>query len=324
MDWQKKTNEWVAHDVMTPEQQADIMAFENRRKRPFRGLSLMWLGIFSFFLGIVSLVADYWGFIPDGVKLAGGGLLLIISIIGTWYFFRREHRVLVEVGLFLIFLVIGGAIGLVAQIFNIPMESGKGFLTWAVLSFVVVLFSRRELLSLLWVPLFLGGIIGYMRLELLLLFFEQTPMMTTIVLAGVLLALIYVAGMTQQPFVRAVGRWAIGLFYLVLMLGEDAQVSLWKGFWVSAGLLGVLAVYAFRSGRVRLFNMTLFFMAVRFMILYFQVFESLGTAGIWLSVTGGLLLGGSGFGLWWYGHRPVVKNQPAGKRRTLFRRQPNL
>ena len=56
MDWFKKTNEWVAHDILTPEQQTDIIAFENRRKRPFRGLSLMWLGIFSFFLGIISIL----------------------------------------------------------------------------------------------------------------------------------------------------------------------------------------------------------------------------------------------------------------------------
>lgn len=311
MDWFKKTNEWVSHDIVTPEQQTDIIAFENHRKRPFRGLGIMWLGIFSFFLGMISLVADNWDVIPHGIKLFGGGSILLLSIMGTWYFFKREHHLLVEVGLFLIFLCIGGAIGLTAQIFNIPLESGKGLLIWAILSFGVVLLSRRELLTLLWVPLFLGGIIGYIRLELLLLFFEQMPMVTTGVFAGLLLGVIYIAGKTQNPFMRAVGRWAIVLFYVVVLLGENAQLSLWKGIGVSIGLLGILALYAFYNGRMRLFNLTLFLIAVRFMMLYFQVFESLGMVGILFSIVGGLLLAGSGYAVWKNSAQVDFKNQSA-------------
>lgn len=309
MDWKKKTNEWVAHDVLTPEQQTDILAFESSQKKTFQGLSIMWLGIFSFFLGILSFFTDNWDYIPDGIKLTGTVFLLIFSIIGTWYFFHKEHHVLIEIGLFFIFLVIGGAIGLIAQIFNIPMESGKGFLIWAILSFFVVLLSRRELLSLLWVPLFLGGIIGYMRLELLLLFFEQTPMITTIVLSGVLLGLIYLAGRVQKPFIQSVGRWAVVLFYCVLLLGENAQIDLWKGLGVSVGLLSALALYAFYSKRIKLFNLTLFFIAIRFLILYFQVLESLGKVGILFCVFGGLLLLVAGYGIRYHYYQSLVKNQ---------------
>ncbi len=306
-NWHKKTDEWVRHEVLTPEQQADILAFEAGKKRPFHGLALMWLGVFSFFLGIISLVADFWGVIPDWGKLAGGGVLLAASIAATLYFFRREHHLLAEVGLFLTFLVIGGAIGLVAQVFNIPMESGKGFLIWAALSFILVLMSRRELLPLLWVPLFLGGILGYLRLELLLLFFEQMPIVTTSVLAGGLLALIYMTGLVRRPLTTAVNRWSIVLFYVVLMLGENGESGLFRGFGVTALFLGLLALYAFRANRVRLFNLTLLVIAIRLVILYYQVFESLGTAGIGLSLTGGLILGGVGYVYWRRSYKSIGK-----------------
>ena len=297
MNLNKKTDEWVKNNLLSPEQQSEIMAFESGRRKPFRVLSILWLGIFSFFLGIISLVADYWDVIPDWAKLTGAGILLASGIGATVYFFKKEKHLLAEVGLFFTFLMIGGGIGLIAQIFNLPVDSGEGFLAWAALSLIIVLMSRRELLPLLWIPLFLGGVLGYMRLELLLLFFTQTPLLAVSATAGLLFGLIYVSGLSTAPFLRAVNRWAIVLYYAVLILGEDGLHDIMTGFGISIGFLAILAWYAMHAGRVRLFNWTLFFIAVRLVILYFQVFESLGIAGMWLTLSGLVILGAVGIGI---------------------------
>ncbi len=291
MNLSKKTDEWVKNNLLSPEQQADIMAFESGRHKPFRWLSLLWLGVFSFFLGLLSLVADYWQTIPDWLKLTGAFVLLSSGIIATIYFFKKEKHMLAEVGLFFTFLMIGGGIGLVAQVFNLPVDSGEGFLAWAALSLIIVLLSKRELLSLLWIPLFLGGVLGYMRLELLLLFFTQAPLLAVSVFAGILFALIYISDLSAFPFLRAVNRWAVVLYYAVLILGEDRMQDMMSGFCISVAFLALLAWYAMHTNRIRLFNWTLFFIAVRFVMLYFQVFESLGVAGTWLIVSGLLILG---------------------------------
>lgn len=307
MNLVKKTDEWVKHNLLSTDQQADIIAFETGKRKPFRVLSLIWLALLSLFLGLVSFVADYWSIIPDWVKLVGAGVLLASGLITTIYFFKKERKILAESGLFFTFLMIGGGVGLVAQIFNFPVDSGEGFLVWAVLSFFLVLASRQELLPLIWIALLLGGLLGYMRLELLLLFFSQTPVFAVCVCAGILLGLIFLSDLVQRPFSRAVNRWAIVLYYVVLMLAEETMHHVMESFGVSVVFLALLALYAVYKGRMRLFNWTLFFIAIRFVLLYFQVFESLGLAGGWLMLNGLILLTVVGVIRIWQNHKSTGK-----------------
>lgn len=290
----KKTHEWMEQNLLSEKQRDKIMAYEKKSQTPFRMLSWLWLGIFVLCLGITSFIAQYWEEMPHAVKLVVIGMLAVVGIGGIIYGFRKEQNVLAESALFFTFLVIGGAIGLVAQIFNLPVGTGDGLLMWAILSLIIVLLSERALLSLLWIPLFLGGVLGYLRLELLFLFLSTSPVATVSVLATLFFIIIYLTGTGQIPFLRSLHHWAIALFYLSLFLGERAIHDPIMSFALSVFFLGALVWYAFITHRIRLFNLTLFFVAIRFMWLYLQLFGKAGVMGTWLFLLGGAILIGVG------------------------------
>ena len=290
----KKTNEWMAQNLLSEKQKEKIIAYEQKTQTPFRMLSWLWLGIFVLCLGITSFIAEYWEEMSHYTKLTIVGILVAIGIGGIIYGFRKEKNMLLESALFFTFLVIGGAIGLIAQIFNLPVGTGEGLLMWAVLSLIIVLLSERAFLSLLWIPLFLGGILGYLRLELLFLFLSTSPVATVSVLATLFFIIIYLTGSVQVAFLRSLHFWSIGLFYLALFLGERSIPDPIMSFGLSVFFLGLLVWYAFATNRIRLFNLTLFLMAIRFMWLYLQLFGKMGHIGMWLFLSGGIVLVGVG------------------------------
>jgi uncharacterized membrane protein len=154
-------NAWVQAGILSEKQKNKIMDWEHQGQKDFRLLGLMWFGIFVFVLGLISLVTEYWHVIPNAVKVACLLIFILIGIGMTIYGFRKEKTLLFESALFFTFLIIGGGIGLLAQIFHLPVDNGEGLLAWAGVSLIIVLLSEKELLSLLWIPLFLGGILGY-------------------------------------------------------------------------------------------------------------------------------------------------------------------
>ena len=290
----KKTNEWLEQKLLSEKQRQNIVAYEHKTQRPFRALGWLWLGIFVLGLGITSALAQYWDMIPHSLKLVLIGILIVLGLGGIVYGFRREKNILMESALFFTFLVIGGAIGLIAQIFNLPVGTGDGLLIWALLSLIIVLLSERSLLSLLWIPLFLGGVLGYMRLELLFLFLSTSPVATVSVLATLFFVIIYLTGSVQVAFLRSLHYWSIGLFYLSLFLGERSIHDPLLSFGVSAVFLGVLIWYALATHRIRLFNLTLFFLAIRFIWLYLELFGKMGMFGVWTFLLAGAVLIGVG------------------------------
>lgn len=289
-----KLNKWVQRGLLTPAQKEKIAAFEDRENRPFRLLAVMWLGIFICCLGGTALMAAWQQVIPDWVRLVAAGLAVLVGIGATIYGFRREKHLLFESALFFCFLAVGGGIGLIAQVFHLPVGTGTGLLAWAGLSLIIVLFSERELLGLLWVPLFLGGILGYVRLEFLFLFLAQAPALTVSVSAAVLLMMIALTDRTHLPFLRALNRWLIILFYGILVLGEMSQAAPIVRLILTLVALTALAGYALYRHRTRLYNFTLFLIALRFVWLTGHVFQHWPAAGGWLLGLGVLILAGTG------------------------------
>lgn len=289
-----KLNKWAQQGLLTPAQKEKIAAFEDRENRPFRLLAVMWLGIFICCLGGTALMTAGQNIMPDWAKLSAAGIAVLIGIGATIYGFRRERHLLFESALFFCFLAVGGGIGLIAQVFNLPVGTGMGLLAWAGLSLIIVLFSERELLGLLWVPLFLGGILGYVRLEFLFLFLAQAPALTVAVSAAVLLMSIALTDGTRLPFLRALNRWLIVLFYGILVLGEMSQAAAAVRLILTVGALAALAGYALYRHRTRLYNLTLFLIALRFMWLTGHVFQYWPAAGGWLLGLGVLILAGTG------------------------------
>ena len=297
MNLNQKTEQWVAQKVISPKQKEAILALETKKREPFVLMAILWLGIFCIGLGIVSLIAANWETIPAVVKLMGAGALLAGALGTAFWGFQKEKHLMTEMALFFAFLMVGGGIGLIGQIFHLTPDTFKGMLLWAVLSFGIVLVSRRQLLGLLWIPLFLGGILGSFRWELLLLFFQQTPVMAMITGAGICLAIAFLTRNLTTPFFKSLYHWSLILFFLILGLGELGSDSVGIRFLTSIALMVLLGVFAVYYDKKRLFNWVSFFIALRCIVLYFQVFESLTKTGIGFIVSGLVILGVSGL---WY------------------------
>ena len=281
MDLNNKIKSWVQAGYLTDKQKNKILEFEHQRQKDFKILGLMWLGVFVFVLGLVSLVMEYWQVIPNTVKISCLLFFILIGICTTIYGFRKEQTLLLESALFFTFLIIGGGIGLLAQIFHLPVNNGEGLLAWAGVSLIIVLLSEKELLSLLWIPLFIGGVLGYLRLEFLLLFLAQAPLITVSILLTALFLIIYLTGLSQTPFLRAMNRWGITLYYFVLFLGESGIESVWESFGICVFFLALLTFYAVKKHRMWVFNITLFLLAVRSLLFILETLKEIGVNGIW-------------------------------------------
>ncbi len=301
MNLKQKTSEWVAQKLITQRQQDSILTHESRVRIPYIALLVMWLGAFCATFGAGCLVFAHWNSIPMLLKIIGTTILLTGSLGVAWYGIRQEKHTLAEVALWVSFFMIGGGIGLFAQVFNLPLHGALGVLLWAVLSLGVVLLSRHGVLSWLWVPLFIGGLLGFMKLELLLLFFEQTPLFTMTIFGGVLLGIVYLSNMFKGHLAQNIYRWSLVLFFIVLFLGDFYFSNQLATFFVTVALLGVLGTFAVLKHRLGLFHLVCAFFAIRFIVFVFQMFHMFTNAGLGLIVSGlVLLLVG---GIWYHTHR---------------------
>lgn len=297
MNLNQKTEQWVAQKVISPKQKEAILALETKKREPFVFMAILWIGIFCVGLGIISLIAANWAFIPPVVKLAGAGVLLAGALGAAFWGLQKEKHLVAEVALFFAFLMIGGGIGLIGQIFHLTPSTFEGLLLWAVLSFGIVFISRRQLLSLLWVPLFIGGILGSFRWELLLLFFQQTPVLAMVTGAGICLAIAFLTRNLTGPFFKSVYHWALILFFCVLGLGELGSGSVGMRFLTSIALMVLMGAFAVYYDKKRLFNWVAFFIALRCVLLYFQIFKSLAVTGVGFILSGVVILAVSAL---WY------------------------
>ncbi len=303
----KKTQKWVDSHLISKDQQKAILNHEDKQFVPFVLFGFIWLGLFCIGLGCISLITAYWPLIPSVVKLIGVALFLVTALGVAVYALYQKKHLIAETALFFAFLMIGGGIGLIAQIFNLPVGGARGLLLWAFLSLGIVLISKRELLLLLWIPLFLGGIIGFMRLELLLLFFEQSPLFATTLLGGFLFAVIYLCHFFENRWARSFYKWAIALYFPVVFLGDISMHTVAWGFLLSLFFLLLLAAFAIWEKRITLFNITGFFIAARLILFYFQGLTTSVFSGIGFLLIGIALLGV--MALWFFTEKKLQQKE---------------
>jgi hypothetical protein len=118
-------------------------------------------------------------------------------------------------------------------------------------------------------------------LEFLLLFLAQAPLITIGILLTALFLIIYLTGLSQKPFLRAMNRWSITLYYFILFLGESGISSAWEAFGTCIFFLVLLIFYAVKKHRMWVFNITLFLLALRSLIFVLETLKEIGVNGIW-------------------------------------------
>lgn len=368
MNLLKKVSAWQQEQIITPAQGEAIIAFENKSGKPYLSWSLLSLAFFCIALGIVSVISTNWQEIPATIKLFFDFIFLISLAFGIFNMFRQGREYWFE-GLLLLFaLMILASIGLIAQVYQIQPVGLQGYLLWSVLVFPLVLLSKKIILPLIWLPVFMVSLID---------FFDQIPFFARIlniiehsfpfaISIGGILVFAFVYRLLAVHFrsrlaaqISAMKFWlvfditvlvlmmdffagntfgssfidkffnnysqvsiivicilivsTIGFGYfsykynysrlltciLAILLGfslifvtlpdNENVLNIW-GFLLTMSVLSCLVAYALIKSRNKLLNLATGLMALRFFIVYLQVFGSLLTTGIGLIFSGLLFL----------------------------------
>lgn len=280
MNLKQRTKFWVDQNLITKEQQQKILKQEDRRFLPFVLLSFFWMGVFCFVVGCFSLCYEYWGVIPLWCKSIVFSFFSFLLLVLGYQSIRKRKKFLLEIVLFISFFMIGGGVGIFSQLFNLPITHVEGLLFWAFLSFILVFLAKREFLFLLWIPLFLGGLIGSFKLELLLLFFEQSPFFSIVLIESILFVIILTTKNLHTHFLNAVYKWSVLLYFGFLFLSLRGFSSVLESIVLFLFFTLLMMALAVKEKRVALFNITSFFIFIRLVYLYFELFDNKHIAGV--------------------------------------------
>lgn len=291
---QKKLDTWRTAKLITQKQQAAILSYEQAHARSWGMLGIIWIGVFCIGLGVISLIAANWDTITNNVKLGGAFFVFAALLFGTWQLGEKGKNKAYEAGLFLCFLFCGAIIGLTAQVFHLTPDDKSGILLWAVASLPLALCSKYRLIALIWLPLFGYGVTDGSLIEYIFRLFEGYPLTTTLFAAGLSGSLAYAARRVAFPFAKAVSTWAVFFMYLSILAGEfslyETYRQVWPGFVLSVLFLSLMSYVCLKTNHVKAFNANTLLLALRILILYFQLFINLAITGIGLIVSGGVLL----------------------------------
>lgn len=292
MNLKDKTTRWIEKKIITAKQGEAILSYESQNNGWGWGPFL--LGTFFVLLGIISLVASNWMEIPDSVKLVGAFVIFAGLLGGIYYGFKKQYVFLLEGCLFAAFLFCGAMIGLVAQIFHLGGNIQGAALIWAIATLPLAVISTRRLTAFCWIPLFLGGVIPENWWRSLFELYQGQPLGNTIILGAWLAAVVSVLRLVHLPFLKAVQKWGYLLLYANFIIGDfymSKSVSVLAGAVVTILFLTAATFANMRNGNQRAFKGNLLLIALRVLILYFQVFISLAFTGIGLILSGIVLLG---------------------------------
>ena len=135
---------------------------ENIKKISFFEGGVLFLGVFCILAGLGLIIASNWEMIPAALKLLGSLGLLIVGLFGIYCFREKQQRLGIEISLFYSFLMIGANIALIQQTYHLSIGFSQGALLWAILSTPFLFLTKRLLLPIVWMVLFVCGIYDYL------------------------------------------------------------------------------------------------------------------------------------------------------------------
>ena len=158
MKLSKKLQTWVDQGFISQKQADKIMESEQSQHS-----GIMWrlmFGLAGLLIGIGSIliISSNWRNIPAPIKLLGDFSIWGGSIYGAYWSIVNKKDKLKELFLVLSFLFVAATIGLIAQIFNLSGGWHSFAITWAVLGFIYVIFSRLIAVNIAWLCVLFSGI----------------------------------------------------------------------------------------------------------------------------------------------------------------------
>lgn len=281
----KQLDKLVKAGIISPEQKGEILEFDDAAGGGFVMKALSLLGIFTIGIGVISIVASNWEALSDGVKLFVMFALLFGTAGGVVCSKQKGLTERAEKLLLALFLLVGAAIGLVIQvyqlnggIFHLP------FAFWWLSTLPLLFVAKKKYVAWFWVPLFLAWCAMYTGGEYWL---ETLLAVYGVCAIGGMLLCKYVPTFVAGAVLK---KDAFVAFYLVL-----AFYILWSRLAhlvISAVILLVSsAIYHFYK-EYRLVRLNVKFAGLWVFSLYIYLGDKIGlfSTGVGLIISGVLLI----------------------------------
>lgn len=388
MKIETKTSRWIEEGFISSEQAEQILHFEQTtgqtRWSHISLYSFVILGSCVVSIGIVSLIAANWEYIPEALKLAVAFVALAGLGMGIYWAQDRDRNIVFDVLSTIFVLWSLATIGLIAQVFHTGGEPHQALLYWLIIVLPLSYLGKKTFLSSLWVVGLLTTFFvwslnadswwarnflvdgGYIDDDNVFPLFMITAMWTICAASACthipklarfsanlsfwgMMAIVVAVGVGDVYCSAQEQVSANALFpaYLLLPLAVAAVVMRTDVSRREKALLGALlclslAIYlpslAFSSAnrysgdfdewykllgatyfivstvllalyfavrkRYWLFNAMTIIVGIRFLIIYFQVFQDLAYTGIGLVVSGLVIIG---LAVAWYKYRPRLE-----------------
>lgn len=275
---------------------------ENIKKISFFEVGVLFLGVFCILAGLGLIIASNWEMIPAALKLMGGLGLLIVGLFGIYCFHEKQQRLGLEISLFYSFLMIGANIALIQQTYHLSIGFSQGALLWAILSAPFLFLTKRLLLPVVWMVLFIFGIYDYLIdiysfLEKYLNFLGYRG---AAALFFICFCLTYFPSFKFDKSIRSVCIFVAGLIMLVgdTFLGSlffnqpmgDIEAMSPIGVLLTITLLAPVVFSVDTIAPQKYFFGILTYVALQVVLLFWTARFALAQTGIALAVFGALLL----------------------------------
>lgn len=150
MSLSNKTAAWVENQIITQEQRDKILSFERSKSNNIFWKTAFFIAGLLIGLGICLIIAANWDDLSDTVKLIGDFIILGTFSYYTYHFWANKKRGLTELFVILSFLMVGGSIGLISQIYQLQGGWERFALAWCLLSLPFIFVSRILFFNIVW------------------------------------------------------------------------------------------------------------------------------------------------------------------------------
>lgn len=149
---EKSLVEWIEQGIIDVSQADRIRLYESQK--PEGGWSIsgpLILGVVIIGVGIISLIAANWRFIPDTLKLISAFLILASLAIAAFRTHVQRDSLKFDALIIFFALMCLATIGLISQVFHTGGKLEHAFLFWCGITFGVIFTARRGFLPFLWI-----------------------------------------------------------------------------------------------------------------------------------------------------------------------------
>lgn len=285
----KKLNKLVSAKIISEAQKQQILDFEKNNNSGIIAKLLVILGLFTFAIGIISLVASNWMHIAKSLKLVTMFAALSATGILSVYYKQKGFEEKTEKTLLLLFLLCGAAIGLMIQVFQ--LQGGKiytplGF--WCLLGIPLLAAAQKKYVAWFWIPLFFAWFLCYFLSEIIA--WKQYTLWCLCIFGTFTLIGLAIEKFlpSRNSLCEVLKKDSLSLFYLSLAVYIITGFEMPLRFAVSAMILLCLSFLYYRFRAYTLIRRNIKFFGFLVIMLYIYLGDKIGLfkTGIGLIISG--------------------------------------